>query len=706
MINDLFPLTNRELSWLEFNERILDQVRDTQLPLLERLKYLSISSSNLDEFFMVRIGGLLLLEQESIQQCDPSGLTPSQQLEAIFARVLKMVKCQYTAYSQDLEIALRNAHICRLRPEELSDEQYRFAETLFNNDIFPLLSPIAVTPPVIFPLLSNRTLHILVQIKGDSNQPDKSRFAVVPIGKNMSRFITLPAKNGYNFMLIEDLIAIFSSFFFPGEQIIESLPFRITRNADLSVREDSAHDLLTEMEAVIDARKRSDCVRLEINDQVSENSINFMQRILEIDNKRTYRLPGPLDLSSFIKLADLQGYSELKYALQQPHQSGDIEPGIRIFDLLQKKNILLLHPYESFEPVVRFIEEAANDPDVITIKQILYRTSRNSPIVASLIKASEKGKNVTAVVELKARFDEERNIEWAKELEDAGVQVIYGVKGFKTHAKVCLVIRRESQGLVRYIHFGTGNYNEITAHMYSDVSYLTCDEDLGADISAFFNAITGYSQPLQFRRITMAPTGLRDKLLELISNEIERKRQGQPAFIRAKMNSLVDHQLIKALYKASMSEVEVSLNIRGICCCIPGLKGISEHISVISIIDRYLEHSRIFHFHHGGDDKVLISTADWMPRNIDKRIELLIPIDDNEAKKRLIETLDIYFTDNSNAWKLNPNGKYTRLKPTGKKKAIRSQNVLYSNAFTSTQRARKKQRTVFEPHMKGIKDDN
>lgn len=701
MFKSSFPFTNRELSWLEFNERIINQARDIQLPLLERVKFLSISSSNLDEFFMVRVGGLLFLEEESILTPDPSGLSPAQQLNAIFSRVAKMIKSQYEIYLSDLEPTLKNAHICRLHTHELSPEQSLFVESVFNNDIFPVLSPIAVTPPREFPLLLNRGLHILVQLKGDSNNPEQSRFAIVPIGKNMSRFISIPSENDYNFMLIEDIISMFASKFFTGEPIIECVSFRITRNADLSVREDNAHDLLTEMEAVIDARKRSNCVRLEISDQVSETSINFLQSMLEIDNKRTYRLPGPLDLSSFIKLMDLQNYPDLKYPPQQPQQSPDIEPGKKMFDILSNRNILLLHPYESFEPVIRFIEEAANDPDVITIKQILYRTSRNSPIVAALIKAAEKGKYVTALVELKARFDEERNIEWAKELEDAGVQVIYGVKGFKTHAKVCLIIRREPQGLVRYMHFGTGNYNEITAHLYSDVSYLTNDEDLGADTSAFFNTITGYSQPLQFRHIEMAPIGLRDKILELIENETERKRQRQNAFIRAKMNSLVDPQLIDALYKASQAGVKIELNIRGICCCKPGLTGISENISVISIVDRYLEHSRIMHFHHGGDEKVYISTADWMPRNLDKRIELLIPIDNVDAKRHLIETLDISFKDTLSAWKLNPNGKYTRIKATLKKKSLRSQEVLFKNACTVNQRANRNRRTVFEPHIPG-----
>jgi polyphosphate kinase len=694
--SDLF--TNRELSWLEFNERILDQARDKNIPLLERLKFLSISSSNLDEFFMVRVGGLQLLDMEQNQRKDPSGLTPAQQLKTICTRVRKMVENQYKCYLNHLEGDLAKSQIKRIRPAELTSEQNHYIETVFMNEIFPTLSSIAISTETTLPLLANRILHIGVSLAGKEEASEAQRYAVIPIGKNMSRFITLPSASGYRFMLIEDVIFLFAGLFFPGESITECVPFRITRNADLSVREDYASDLLTEMEAVIDARKRSACVRLEIADHASSEIINFFTNIFNIEKCWTFLLPGPLDLSSFMKLNDLNGYPDLKYIPWQPQQSPDIIPGEKMFDLISKKSILLCHPYQSFEPVLRFIEEAANDPDVITIKQILYRTSRNSPIVSSLIKAANKGKYVTAIVELKARFDEERNIEWAKELEDAGVQVLYGVKNLKTHAKVCLVIRREPQGLVRYMHLGTGNYNEITAHLYSDISFLTNDEDIGADISAFFNAITGYSQPMRFRKIDMAPIGLRDTIIELIENETERKKQGHKALIRAKMNSLVDPLVIKALYEASKAGVKIELNIRGICCLKADVPGISENISVVSIVDRYLEHSRIFYFYHGGEEKIFTSTADWMPRNLDKRIELLIPVEESNAKNQLINILDIYFKDTVNAWKLNPSGDYTRVKISGKKKPLRSQEFLYQNACTLNLFAKKLNRTRFEPH--------
>lgn len=696
MPNSNIPFTNRELSWLEFNERLLDQVRDTSLPLLERLKFLAISSSNLDEFFMVRVGGLQILSAERIQLPDPSGLSPDQQLDAISKRVHLMIMQQYDCYNNHIETSLEELKIKRVKPVNLTSEQHRYVETVFQNDIFPLLSPIAVTPPLNFPLLINKTLHIAVRLDSMQKRP---LFAIIPLGKHLSRFVTLPSDCGYQFMMMEDIINMFARAFFPGESVVECIPFRITRNADLDIREDLAFDLLAEMEAILDARKRSDCVRLEIGDGASQELYAFFQQALEVSQRDTYIVNGPLDLSSFMKITELNGYSELKFEHWQPQPSPLIKPGIKMFQILSKRDILLYHPYESFEPVVRFIEEASADPDVLTIKQILYRTSRKSPIVSALVHAAEKGKYVTVIVELKARFDEKRNIEWAKELEDAGVQVLYGVKGLKTHAKVCLIIKREPHGLARYIHFGTGNYNESTAHTYSDISYFTSDDILGADVSAFFNAITGYSQPVQFGKIESAPIGLRERIMDLIQNEIERKRQGQNAFIRAKMNSLADPIIIRALYKASQAGVKIELNIRGICCLQPGLAGISENISVTSIVDRYLEHSRIFHFHHGGDDSVFISTADWMPRNLDKRIELLIPILNPQAKDRCIEILDSCFADNINSWKLTSDNMYIRQRPSGKKKGIRCQEKLYQRACTMSQQAKKAHQSIFEPYQ-------
>ncbi|MFP4012909.1 MAG: polyphosphate kinase 1 [Chitinispirillaceae bacterium] len=689
--------TNRELSWLTFNGRILELARDKELPLLERLKFLSIVGSNLDEFFMVRVGGLQILTSENVNKPDPSGMTPHEQLDAISSQVHDLVKIQYRTYEEVMG-QLKEAGIVRLRYDELNEMQSRHLETVFENEIFPPLSPIAVTPPNSFPLLLNCGLNMAVRLKGDKNEPNKPRYAVIPTGKNINRFISLPSDEGYRFMLLEDVISLFIERFFPGEHIMECIPFRMTRNADLGIREDLAFDLMAEMTAVLDARKRSDCVRLEISDSATKTLVSFLQKVLPVSQRDLYLQPGPLDLSAFMKFAGLKGFKEQKLQSWPPQPCPQIDPRTAIMDQLEKgKTFLLYHPYESFEPVVRFVEEASKDPDVITIKQILYRTSRRSPIVQALIRAAERGKYVTVIVELKARFDEQRNIEWARELEDAGVQVVYGVKGLKTHAKACMVIRKSNHGITRFMHFGTGNYNEQTAQLYCDVSFFTADEDLGADAASFFNAITGYSQPQKYRKIETSPLSLREKCLELIENEIESKRQGQKAFIRIKLNALADPELISALYRAAQAGVAVDLNIRSICCLQPGIPEVSTKISVTSIVDRFLEHSRILHFHAGGENKVYITTADWMPRNLDRRIELLIPIEDDSARTRLIDLISICLKDNTNAWKLSPDGTYERLK-SGKKKSVRSQEIFYKHACNLNLQAKRHRKTVFEPY--------
>ncbi len=417
-----------------------------------------------------------------------------------------------------------------------------------------------------------------------------------------------------------------------------------------------------------------------------------------MEDEDIFLAPGPVDLSAFMPLTDRAGFDSLKYAPWPPQPSPDVEPGISMFEQLSQRDILLVHPYQSFEPVLRLIEEAAADPDVLAIKQILYRTSRTSPIVAALAKAAQRGKYVTVIVELKARFDEARNIEWARNLEEAGVQVIFGVKKLKTHAKLCVIVRREPQGIQRYCHFGTGNYNELTAKIYSDVSLLTCNEELGADAVSFFNAITGYSQPQRFRKIEAAPIGLRSRVLELIEGETKRKKEGQKASITAKVNSLVDPEIIQALYAASQAGVKVRLNIRGVCCLRPGVQGLSENITVISVIDRFLEHARILHFHHGGDNLVLISSADWMSRNLDRRIELLVPVEEPTLSARLIGVLEAYFEDNLKSHELQPSGHYRQRKPSARRKQKRSQEMLYEEACKMVRKDLQSQRTTFEPH--------
>ena len=689
--------TNRELSWLEFNQRVLDEAKDARIPLLERLKFLAITASNLDEFFMVRVGGLEMLVQQGNRRLDPSGRTAEEQLEAIGQRTFRMTADQYECYAEQIEPALEDAGIRRVAAGQLTDRQAKALAEIFASEIYPVLTPAAVTSGDDFPLLINQTMNVCVHLSPSEAEPDVPRFAIIPIGRSVARRLTLPAEGGYQYALIEDVIALHVDKFFPGEAVVEAVPFRITRNADLAVDEDSAADLLAEMESVLDARKFSHCVRLELAEEASAETRAFLKEVLDLRDDSVYSVPGPIDLASMMELTKLDGYDELRYEVWKPRQSPQVSSAASMFENIAVQDILLCHPFESFEPVVRLLEEAAEDPDVLAIKQILYRTSRQSPIVAALRQAALNGKQVTVVVELKARFDEARNIEWARNLEQAGVQVIYGIRGLKTHAKICIVVRREPQGIQRYLHFGTGNYNESTARLYTDISYMTCDEQLGIDATNFFNTITGYSQPQRFRKIEAAPIGLRERIIQLIEHEIERKRQGQHAHIMAKMNSCVDPQVIETLYRASQAGVKIELNVRGICCLRPGVPGLSENITVVSIIDRFLEHSRIFYFHHGGDELVFIASADWMQRNLDRRIELFVPVEDPAARSRLINVLTTCLSDNVKGRRLLADGGYE--KPTGQfgPDAIRSQQILYREASEAQKRAERATGTVFVP---------
>ncbi|MFQ5733207.1 MAG: polyphosphate kinase 1 [Planctomycetaceae bacterium] len=689
---------NRELSWLEFNQRVLDEARDPSVPLLERLKFLAITSSNLDEFFMVRVGGLHLLNEEKPTRRDPSGMTAAEQLTAIANRAQAMTADQYACYLMELEPRLADSGIRRLRFADLTDHQTRTVQNVFDEELYAVLTPMAVSGTNDFPLLVHEGLSVLVELApaaGDS----EPRLAVIPFGPAVARFITLPSDGGYSYMLLEDVVGTFIQRFFPEETVLECVPFRIMRNADLSARDDLAFDLLAEMEQVLRARKESACIRLEVFEGVTGASLDFLQRTLSLKTDAIYRIPGPLDLTSFTALTGLPGFDDLRDKEWAPQPSVMMEPGRSVFEVIRDRDVLLHHPYESFDPVLRFVEEAATDPDVLAIKQSLYRTGRDSPIVAALTRAAEDGKSVTAILELKARFDEARNIEWARKLERAGGQVIYGVMGLKTHSKACLVVRREPQGIQRYAHFGTGNYNEQTARLYTDVSLLTCNDELTADAVAFFNAITGYSQPQRYQKLEAAPLGLRQRLLELIDVETERKRQGQPAAITAKLNSLVDPDVIDALYRASQAGVEIRLNVRGICCLRPGVEGLSENISVVSVVDRFLEHGRILRFHHGGLDLLYISSADWMPRNLDKRIELLVPVEDEACRERLKAILAAPFRDNVKGRAIRADGGFDAPQPPEDQSLrYRSQQRLHEAACEEVKHAEQSRSTMFVPH--------
>ena len=706
---------NRELSWLEFNRRVLDEGRDPSVPPLDRLMFLAITGSNLDEFFRVRVGGLQMLADRGVTKPDPAGMTPAEQLAAIAEGVREFTAQQY-ALLAELDELLTAEGFTRLTADRLDDRQAAALEEVFGQDLFGVLTPIAVgkvdgDPGSWdgdgFPLVEDGTLTVLVRLAGEGagdggepvpveDRPD--RFAVLPCGRFAARFLHLPSEGGYAYTPVEEAVRAHADRFFPGGEVREAVAFRVTRNADLAVREDMAADLLREMEDVLDARREGDCARLEIEASASEASRAFLTSALKLSEREIYPVPGPPDVGSLMKLVGVSGFDRLRAEPWPPQHPPQVDAARPVFDTVSAGDVLLYHPYESYEPVVRLVEEAADDPDVLAIKQTLYRTSRDSRVVAALKRAAESGKSVAAVVELKARFDEARNIEWARDLEKAGVQVIYGVRGLKTHAKLLLVVRREPHGIQRYAHFGTGNYNESTARLYSDVSLLTADDALTADAVGLFNAITGLSQPREMTRLEAAPIGLRERVLELIAAETERARQGQESAIDAKVNSLVDPTVIEALYDASRAGVPIRLNVRGICCLRPGVPGLSESIRVVSIVDRFLEHARVMRFHHGGDETVLISSADWMPRNLDRRVELLVPVETPALKDRLRRILSLYFRDTVKARELHADGTWHRVGPADGAEPVRSQQVLWERAVDAVREEERARRTTFDPH--------
>ncbi|WP_145168204.1 polyphosphate kinase 1 [Rubripirellula lacrimiformis] len=716
---------NRELSWLEFNQRVLDQADDPSLPLLERAKFLAITSSNLDEFVMVRVGSLKLQYQRNSLVRDPSGMTVAEQLQAVASRCKAIVTRQYDVF-ESLEPHLADADIRRIDLNDCSDRCSETADSRFHSDVFSVLSPQAIFSERPFPLIQGLGVHVCVRLKattvGPGDSADRSKgdsaevadpspdqvdnqdtseapewdFVIIPLGRTLPRMLPMPSDRGHAYVLLEDLVKHYIEDFFPGREVVECISFRITRNADVELREDSAADLMVGMEDVLESRRQSRPVRLEYSDGASDPMLAFLSEKMSLRSEDLFAIGGPLDLTYLFTLHGLEGFDALRDEPWPAQGSPGIDPAESMFATIAAGDLLMVHPYERFDPVVRMIEEAANDPDVLAIKQVLYRTSRNSPIVAALMRAAEHGKYVSVIVELKARFDEARNIEWAREMEQAGVQVIYGIRGLKTHAKVCIIVRREPQGIVRYLHFGTGNYNEVTANLYSDVSLLTCNEELGGDATSFFNCVTGASQPQQLQHLASAPITLRKRVLELIEGEMIRAQAGQRGEIVAKLNALVDTQIIDALYRASQAGVKILLNIRGVCCLKPGVKGLSETIQVVSIVDRYLEHARVVLFRHGGDEELYISSADWMPRNLDRRVELLIPVDDESCRKKLKETLRTYFKDTTNTWVMQSTGSYQRMEAGDTK--YRSQKVLYDRTCKVMKLQRQSRLTRFETH--------
>jgi len=693
---------NRELSWLEFNQRVLDEALRSDLPVLERVKFLAITASNLDEFFQVRVGGLHLMRSSGARKKDISGLTPNQQLKAIRDRAKLMSEEQYALLNNELLPALAAENLLITGGTATTPAQQKTLEHRFEESIYPLLTPLSYNPEEPAPLLPALTIILACEL--ENSEDESTRTVFIPVPASLPRFFhiqssTNTAKTAEEHLIfVEEIISLFAGELFPGETLTSTMPFRITRNGDIAVQEEDAIDLAGEMEEVLAARITSNTVRLEIPSSAPTSLKTTVKTLLGVGPSEIYSVPGPLALSDFMSVAFTSGFSHLREESWEPQPSPEFPPGESIFSVLAERDVLLNHPYESFEPVLRFLEEAASDPATVSIKQVLYRTAAHSRIIDALIKAAENGKQVTVLIELKARFDEARNLMRADELQRAGVQIVYGVKGLKTHAKIALVIRNEDGQLKRYVHLGTGNYNESTARLYTDVSYLTSRPAYGADASLIFNAITGRTKLTRFNKLVPAPTHMKQRLLELIAAEGNRAKQGEPAAITAKVNSLQDKEIIDALYLASKNGVQIRLNVRGLCCLKPGKRKEAKNIQVISIIDRYLEHARIFSFHHGGQPLTFIASADWMTRNLDKRVELMIPVEDRACQKRLLFILEAAFKDNCNAYKILEDGTSSRVIRTKGKKRFRMQETLQKKAQQAASASAHERSTTFEPH--------
>ena len=662
--NTVYPFFNRELSWLEFNTRVLEEAQDLKNPLFERLKFLAITASNLDEFFMVRVASLNDQIIAGYSKKDSAGLLPKEQLDKITLRVHELVSEKYNTYLRSLIPALKKEDIYFKRPKNLTDEQRNFVEKYFFNQIYPVLTPMVVDKSRPFPLILNKSLNIAILLRG--NEDVEPVFATVQVPSVLDRFILLPCENDKKeFILLEDIIKIHMDMLFIGHEILDMACYRITRNADLSIDEDGAEDLLEEIEQSIKKRKWGNAVRLEYEKNTSQEIIDYILEESEAFEGGMYRISGPLDLTFLMKFYNLKGYQNLKFENQIPLPSITVQNN-NIFEAISERDIMLHHPFESFDTVVDFVRQAAEDDNVLAIKQTLYRVSGNSPIISALAKAAENGKQVTVLVELKARFDEENNIIWAKQLEKAGCHVIYGLVGLKTHCKLLLVVRREEDKIKRYVHMGTGNYNDVTAKFYTDTAIMTCNPYIGADASAVFNMLSGFSQIQRLEKLDIAPVGLRKKIENLIKNEIRNAKEGVGGQIIFKMNSLVDESMIRLLYEASQAGVNIKLIIRGICCLVPEYPQVSENIEVRSIVGKLLEHSRIFYFYNAGQEKIFMSSADLMPRNLDRRVELLFPVEDECNKARVKNIINLYLSDTDKTRILHSTGAYSRVDKRGK----------------------------------------
>ena len=689
--NDTAYYNNRELSWLAFNERVLQEAQGDCNPLLERLKFISIFSSNLDEFFMVRVAGLKDQVRAGFNQPEnKAGLTPKQQLKKISTKAHELMKVQYDTYQNIVFPALKEEGIELLSFHDLTKEQREFIEEYFDEQIFPVLTPVAIDAYRPFPMLLNKSLN-LAAILYDERQTveeNRTKLGIVQVPSLLERFIFLPNEdNRQKFISLEDVISNFTHKLFTGYMVSSVTRFRITRNADLTIHEEGARDLLKVIEKELKKRKWGAAVRLEVGtDNLDERVLSLLYEALEVKDEDVYMIDGPLDLTCLFalykKLAST--YDNLIYPALIPQPPQDLGDEEDVFEKALEQDILLHHPFESFQPVIDFVADAAEDPDVLAIKQTLYRVSGDSPVIKALKTAAENGKQVTVLVELKARFDEENNVHWAKELEKAGCHVIYGVSHLKTHSKITLVVRRKYGKIERFVHLGTGNYNDATAKLYTDFGYITSRKDFGIDATNFFNYLSGYTMKPHFHQLSVAPFDIRQQFIELIDEEIRYHKQYGNGYIIAKMNSLTDKPLIQKLYEASQAGVKVDLIVRGTCCLRSQIPGVSENIRVISVVGRYLEHSRIYYFHHNGEEKLFLSSADWMTRNMEKRVEISFPILEFDMKARIKDILQLILDDNVKAREQNEHGEYYYV-VNDDAQEVESQMRLFQMAYTHTE---------------------
>lgn len=665
---------NRELSWLKFNLRVLKEAMVKETPLLERLKFIAISASNLDEFFMVRVAGLWSNFYSGVEKRDASGMSVHEQLVAISQAAHEQVRTQTKSLIALMaEMDAVKLHFRRVK--DLSELGKDWLEEYYREIVFPVLTPMAVDASRPFPFLANKTLNLAVElIKADGEHS----MGLIQVPSVLDRIVEVEPEGKRTFVFLEDIIASHCHDLFKGCHILDMVSFRVTRDSDLDLEEDDSVDLMKEVEESLRKRKRGAAVRLEIFKTNNNRIKRFLEENLDVTEMEVYEINGPLDPTCFFKFIGMKGMWPWLYEPFVPQRPLELPNDSDLFAAIRENDILLHHPYESFDPVVKLVSDAADDPQVLAIKQTLYRVSGNSPIVAALARAAENGKQVTVLVELKARFDEENNILWARRLEKAGCHVIYGLVGLKTHAKIILIVRKEDNGIKRYLHLGTGNYNDSTAKLYTDLGLMTANDEFGSDASAFFNLLSGYSEPPVWNKLVMAPLGLREKIYALIDNEIAMVRAGREGHIIAKMNSLIDQPVIQKLYEASAAGVHIDLIVRGICGLRTGIEGISDNITVRSIVGRQLEHSRIFWFANGGEEQLYLSSADWMPRNLNDRVELFFPVETEEHIRRIKALLDLYLRDNVGAHMMQSNGSYRRVR--NKLEPVSAQSTLYEMA--------------------------